>query len=88
MGSVIHVLGDSCLFVGDGLRLDVHTPHAFEICVAVQGRFVARTVTIGGFAPLFDVGQRLRNEQFIGFWRKKSYPRVDDSPVTDQEHSD
>jgi AraC-like DNA-binding protein len=42
MGSVIHVLGDSCLFVGDGLRLDVHTPHAFEICVALQGRFRMR----------------------------------------------
>jgi AraC family transcriptional regulator len=51
MGSVIHLLGDSCLFVGEGLRLDVHTPHAFEICVAFEGRFRMRLASEAAWTP-------------------------------------
>lgn len=48
---MIHILGDSCLFVGDGLRLDVHTPHAFEICVAFEGRFRMRLASEAAWTP-------------------------------------
>lgn len=54
MGSVIHILGGSCLLVGDGPRLDVHTPHAFQICVALQGQFRMRLASETVWTP-FEV---------------------------------
>jgi AraC-like DNA-binding protein len=51
MSAVIHVMGDSCLLFGEGPRLDVHTPHAFKICVALEGQFRMRLASESAWTP-------------------------------------